>query len=278
MKHFTSFFCVLICSTTLLVAQEVDELQQETTAPNSVVEPEVSGKVEDVSVRIRPADHSLLPNVREIGEVRVDLMEKDSSLYAASDAPEGSVAKNLQVKQLRGYQLSASATDAVQQAVVARVNEMGIGSVAVLFTTPESGEVGRATINVVAGTLAEVNVKSMDDAVGEPASAPLVSKLSPIQVDGTEPALLEVDELNQYLAQLNRFPGRSVTAAISAGENPGTLMLDYLIDEKVPLPSKDKTLVFQSGNSLLWLVGMRPDERFKISKETKNVLDIRVVR
>ena len=202
------------------------------TTTSAMGDPEVSGEVVDVSVRIRPADHSLLPNVREIGEVRVDLMEKDSSLYAASDAPDGSVSKNLRVKQLRGYKLSASATDVVQQAVVARVNEMGIGSVAVLFTTPEPGETGRATINVVAGTLAKVNVKSMDESEDEPESAQIVAKHSPIQVGGKEPALLEVEELNEYLAQLNRFPGRSVTASISAGENPGTLLLDYLIDEK----------------------------------------------
>jgi len=195
-------------------------------------EPEVSGEVVDVSVRIRPADHSLLPNVREIGEVRIDLMENGDSLYAASDAPEGSVAKNLKVKQLRGYKLSASATDAVQQAVINRVNEMGIGSVAVLFSTPAQGETGRATINVVAGTLAGVDVKSMNEADGDPPSSEIVRTHSPIQMGGKEAALLEVEELNQYLAQLNRFPGRTVTAAISAGENPGTLLLDYLIDEK----------------------------------------------
>ena len=46
------------------------------TTTSAMGDPEVSGEVVDVSVRIRPADHSLLPNVREIGEVRVDLMEK----------------------------------------------------------------------------------------------------------------------------------------------------------------------------------------------------------
>ncbi len=208
--------------------------------------PEVSGKVLDVSVRIQPVGHSMLPNIKEIGNVSVDLMENGSNLYAASDAPSGSSPINIKVKQLRGYRLSASAADMFQQSVVKQVNEMGIGSVTVLFETPKQGSPGRARINVLAGTVDKVNVKSVDaagapqattdgatpEAEETPASWGTIVEDSPIFVGGVEPSLLAVDELNDYLSKLNRFPGRQVTTAISPGENPGTLLLDYLVDEE----------------------------------------------
>ncbi len=211
--------------------------------------PEVSGKVLDVSVRIQPAGHSMLPNIKEIGDVSVDLMENGSNLYAASDAPAGSSPITIKVKQLRGYQLSASAADTFQQAIVQQVNDLGIGGVSVLFETPKQGAAGRARINVLAGTVEKVNTKSVNKAADTPAaddtpssndapdevapkSGPVIEKGSPILVGGVEPALLAIDELNEYLSKLNRFPGRQVTTAISAGENPGTLLLDYLVDEE----------------------------------------------
>ena len=234
-------------------------------------DPAVSGKVLDVTIRIQPSGHSVLPNMKEISNVSVDLMEKDSNLYGASDAPDGSKAINLKVKQLRGYRLSASATNLFQQAVVKEVNDLGIGGVSILFETPKAGSAGRARINVLAATVSEVNFKPVnkkpETAANTKGSSPAVDVIaevtytsdsegtqtsldeleayddeteaakriinsSPIQVGGVEPALLRVAELNDYLSKLNRFPGRQVTTAISAGENPGTLLLDYLVDEQ----------------------------------------------
>ncbi|SOD18060.1 tRNA lysidine(34) synthetase TilS [Pedobacter xixiisoli] len=47
---------------------------------------------------------------------------------------------------------------------------------------------------------------------------------------------------------------------------------DFFVDEKVPLPQKDKIPLLINGNGqLIWVVGMRQDERYKVSATTKKV-------
>lgn len=49
---------------------------------------------------------------------------------------------------------------------------------------------------------------------------------------------------------------------------------DYLINAKISLVEKEKTLVLLSGDEIVWLVGMRISEKFKIKKETKQFLRV----
>lgn len=53
---------------------------------------------------------------------------------------------------------------------------------------------------------------------------------------------------------------------------------DYLIDEKVPLHQKDQVAVIESDGKIVWVIGYRMDERFKITKHTKSVLAINIVK
>lgn len=46
---------------------------------------------------------------------------------------------------------------------------------------------------------------------------------------------------------------------------------DYLTDEKVPVHEKEHVFVLCSGDSIVWVVGYRPDERFKVDEKTKLV-------
>ncbi len=46
---------------------------------------------------------------------------------------------------------------------------------------------------------------------------------------------------------------------------------DFLIDLKVPLPQKEQVLVLTSHDEIIWVVGFRIDNRFKISPKTKIV-------
>ena len=50
---------------------------------------------------------------------------------------------------------------------------------------------------------------------------------------------------------------------------------DFLIDRKVPLNLKEQVLVLVSGQAVAWVVGFRPDNRFKITSQTRRVLEIR---
>ncbi|MDR0995328.1 MAG: tRNA lysidine(34) synthetase TilS [Tannerella sp.] len=53
---------------------------------------------------------------------------------------------------------------------------------------------------------------------------------------------------------------------------------DYFCDLKLSLPEKEKTLVLCSGDDLIWVVGRRTDERYKVDKHTKKVLRLNFSR
>jgi tRNA(Ile)-lysidine synthase len=45
-------------------------------------------------------------------------------------------------------------------------------------------------------------------------------------------------------------------------------------DEKLSLLDKENTWLLCSNNSIVWVIGIRQDERFKIENTTKNILKI----
>ena len=49
---------------------------------------------------------------------------------------------------------------------------------------------------------------------------------------------------------------------------------DYLIDTKVSTPEKQRQFVLLSGDEIVWLVGRRIDDRYRLTRDTENVLRI----
>lgn len=49
---------------------------------------------------------------------------------------------------------------------------------------------------------------------------------------------------------------------------------DFLIDAKVSLPEKQRQFVLLSGDDIVWLVGRRIDDRYRLTSTTENVLRI----
>ena len=58
------------------------------------------------------------------------------------------------------------------------------------------------------------------------------------------------------------------------GMNRTKKLSDFFIDNKLDLFEKEKTLVLVSAGKIAWIVGMRPDNRFKVDEKTKQVLVI----
>lgn len=51
---------------------------------------------------------------------------------------------------------------------------------------------------------------------------------------------------------------------------------DFFIDEKYSIPDKENAWILASGNRVVWIVGKRLDDRFKITSKTKRILRIRL--
>jgi len=46
----------------------------------------------------------------------------------------------------------------------------------------------------------------------------------------------------------------------------------FFIDEKIPLFIKDDIWVLECGGKIVWVIGYRIDDRFKITNKTKSVI------
>ncbi|MEX0985826.1 MAG: tRNA lysidine(34) synthetase TilS [Bacteroidales bacterium] len=49
---------------------------------------------------------------------------------------------------------------------------------------------------------------------------------------------------------------------------------DFFIDNKIPVPVKKRTWILTSGNKIVWIMGLRIDDRFKINQHTKQILKL----
>ncbi|HEX2969300.1 MAG TPA: tRNA lysidine(34) synthetase TilS [Bacteroidales bacterium] len=58
------------------------------------------------------------------------------------------------------------------------------------------------------------------------------------------------------------------------GMNHKKKLSDYFIDLKYPLSEKEKKIVLESEGKIVWIIGDRIDNRFRITKETKRILSL----
>jgi tRNA(Ile)-lysidine synthase len=50
---------------------------------------------------------------------------------------------------------------------------------------------------------------------------------------------------------------------------------DFFVDEKVPVPDKERTWIMASGKKIVWIMGYRIDQRFRITPSTSRLLMLR---
>ena len=55
------------------------------------------------------------------------------------------------------------------------------------------------------------------------------------------------------------------------GMNKKKLISDFLIDQKVPLNLKKEVYLLTSNGSVVWVVGFRIDDRFKVTDKTSKI-------
>ncbi len=52
---------------------------------------------------------------------------------------------------------------------------------------------------------------------------------------------------------------------------------DFFIDEKYSLPEKEKAWIVSSGDRIVWIVGKRIDDRFRLTPKTRTVLKMEII-
>ncbi|MEM7550047.1 MAG: tRNA lysidine(34) synthetase TilS [Bacteroidota bacterium] len=60
------------------------------------------------------------------------------------------------------------------------------------------------------------------------------------------------------------------------GMNNQKKLSDLLIDEKIPILQKQKTLVLETNGEIAWVIGLRISDNFKITSPTKKVLRLQI--
>lgn len=87
-------------------------------------------------------------------------------------------------------------------------------------------------------------------------------------------AQLDYDKIKGNLIVRNRRPGDRF---IPLGGHLKKLQ-DFFTDEKVPKKERDKVPLVTAGGNIIWVGGMRIDDRFKITEDTGTVLILKMER
>ncbi len=85
-------------------------------------------------------------------------------------------------------------------------------------------------------------------------------------------ALLDGDKLQWPLTVRRWRPGDWF---VPFGMNGRKLVSDFLIDEKVSVPEKKRQFVLLSGDDIVWVIGRRIDDRYRVGDTTENILRIK---
>ena len=90
--------------------------------------------------------------------------------------------------------------------------------------------------------------------------------------DNTHTAWIDADTLQYPLTLRNPLPGDYFYPLGMSGKKK---ISDYLTDQKIPRTSKQNIWLLCSGEKIVWVAGLRADERFKVKKSSKNILKVK---
>ncbi|MFC1888114.1 tRNA lysidine(34) synthetase TilS, partial [Candidatus Cloacimonadota bacterium] len=84
---------------------------------------------------------------------------------------------------------------------------------------------------------------------------------------------LDLDKIVLPLTIRHRQPGDRFNPL---GMNNPKKLKDFFIDEKVPKFDRDNILIISDAEKILWIAGLRVDNRVAISENTSNILKVRI--
>ena len=74
-----------------------------------------------------------------------------------------------------------------------------------------------------------------------------------------------------------RAQGDYLTIRDGQGKLCHKKLKDYMVTEKIPAAKREQILVLAEGSHVLWLVGYRISEYYKVNENTKQVLQVQLM-
>lgn len=84
---------------------------------------------------------------------------------------------------------------------------------------------------------------------------------------------LDYDKIEDIVVIRHRNPGDRISVLQSGGSKK---LKDYLIDRKIPQKERDGFWLLAAGNEVLWMIGDRIGEKYKVTDETRQILYIQI--
>ena len=88
----------------------------------------------------------------------------------------------------------------------------------------------------------------------------------------------DYDKIKGMLTVRNRETGDFLSIRGAKDELIHKSVKDYMVTEKIPAKDRDKIPLVAAGQHVLWLVGYRISEYYKVSKNTKRILQVQLRR
>ncbi len=115
-------------------------------------------------------------------------------------------------------------------------------------------------------------INSDSEVISDPIKLIIKKAGKPIEIN-KDSCFLYADALNlKFPLELRKW--KKGDWFIPFGMKGRKKLSDYFTDRKLSLIDKENVWVLLSGNDVVWVVGERSDERFKVKKETKNIIII----
>jgi tRNA(Ile)-lysidine synthase len=100
-----------------------------------------------------------------------------------------------------------------------------------------------------------------------------VGEIKQDQFQDSSIALMDLDKITLPLKAGFKSPGDRF---IPLGMSGSKKLKDFFIDEKISKFERDRVLIVRDQDKIVWVAGMRLDNRVRISQETKNVLMLKI--
>ena len=185
------------------------------------------------SFQMEPANNPRMPSEASLMSTPVTLYKTDKSFSGSPDSKGTPVTLTLTELAVANGTLTDSARVVIQNAVVSAVNTSGIGGVACLVE-PAAKSDDKNVIKVVATQISGVRTIASGVRAGDSGQA--VNSVNHATIKNESPInegdIMQKEVLEDYLYSLSRFPGRTVSAAVTNEPSSAQVVLDYYVQEK----------------------------------------------